>query len=356
MNQFRQKAITRAIVGERSRLLVLSVVLASCLSGCSREGRFVEQQFRMHTLVEIQVRAPKDDEQNARAAMAAAFDAIARVEHELSWFENDNDLARIRTAAPGTIIPVSQWTWDAIAYARTITRETDGLYDVCAGPVIRLWGFGPDTNTHVPTDNDLQAALQRTGSDKLVMLDGQRAVSTVVAGVEMDLSSLAAGVAVDRAAEALLAAGYSNFLVNGGGEIRVSSTGAKTWQIGIQIPAEDATTGEFLTNRVVKLKNGSVSTSGSYRNFFKAGTNSYAHIVNPKTGRPVMSDIVSITTLASNCTVADAWSTALFTMPAEQAVALADQRGDVACLVVQAPVQGSKAFRFTASKTFDWSR
>ena len=184
------------------------------------------------------------------------------------------------------------------------------------------------------------------------MLDGPRAVSSVVADVEVDLSSLAAGFAVDRAAEALLACGCSNFLVNGGGEIRAASTSDKTWRIGIQVPAEDAGLDQFFPDRVIKMKNGSVSTSGSYRNFFKAGTNAYAHIVNPKTGRPVMSDTVSVTTWATTCTIADAWSTALFTMPASNAVALAERRSDVSCLIVQIPEKGGRKFRFTASKGF----
>ena len=325
---------------------------AACLAACSRQEKFVEQRYQMHTVVEIQVLAPKSEAAATRAAMAAAFDAMAKVERELSWFEEGNDLARIRAAAPGTVVPVSQWTWDSLVLARGITSETDGLYDVCAGPIIRLWGFGPKATKSVPTDAEIKEALAHTGSDNLVMIEGQHAVSSVVAGVDVDLSSLAAGFAVDRASEALLSMGCSNFLVNGGGEIRSSSTGGKTWRIGIQVPAEDAAVDVYFPDRVIALKNGSVSTSGSYRNFFKAGTNAYAHIVNPKTGVPIKSETVSVTSWSTNCTLADAWSTALFTLPASNAVALADAHADVSCLIVLSPEKGGKKFRFIASKKF----
>lgn len=334
----------------RSASVFILLIAMAC--GCSRQEKFVEQRMQMATVVEIQVLAPPSDEAGARKAMDAAFKAIAAVERELSWFEKSNDLARIRSAQPGDILKLTDWTWGSLKLARSITAETDGIYDVCAGPVIRLWGFGPDKKRRVPTEEQIQEALRRTGADKLVLLDSQQAVSTVVAGVEVDLSSLAAGFAVDRAAEALFACGYSNFLVNGGGEIRMSSTGSKTWRIGIQVPSEDAAIDDFFPNRVIKLGNGCVSTSGSYRNFFAAGTNAYAHIVNPHTGRPVQSDTVSVTTWATNCTLADAWSTALFALPVDKALALADRLPEIECLIVQVPEKGSKKFRFLESRDF----
>ena len=334
------------------RLCGAALLICASLCSCSRQEKFVEQRMQMATVTEIQVLAPARDEARARAAMQSAFAAIDAVEANLSWFKPDSDPARIRRAQPGEVVKVSPWTFQSLELARSITKLTDGIYDVCAGPIIRLWGFGPGKTNRVPTDAELAAALLRTGMDKLVLLGAQQAVSSVVAGVDVDLSSLAAGFAVDRAAEALLAAGYSNFLVNGGGEIRTSSLGRKVWRIGVQVPTEDSAPGEYMQDRVLKLRTASISTSGSYRNFYKAGTSTYAHIVNPKTGRPLRSDTVSVTTWAENCTLADAWSTALFAVPVERAIELANRLPEVECLVVQHPASGNKSFRFLYSDAF----
>ena len=188
--------------------------------------------------------------------------------------------------------------------------------------------------------------------DKLVLLPNRNAVSTVVAGVQCDVSSLAAGLAADEAARILFEHGYSNFLVNAGGEIRTSSAGEKTWSVGVQVPTPDSRANEYIKNRVIKMKTGSVSTSGSYKKFFTRGTNTYTHIVNPRTGRPIQSDTISVTVLANECMVADGWSTALFCLPADEAIVLAEQTPGIECLVVERPSAGEDTFRFKASKNF----
>jgi len=322
------------------------------LSACSRMHKFVEERVQMSTIVQIQVLAPPRDAPRVHAAMRHAFAAIAAVEQELSWFRTNNDLARIRSAQPGEIISVTSWTWHALILARHIHEKTDGIYDVCAGPLIRAWGFGPGKTNRVPSDAELAAARARSGMDKLILLPSLHAVSTTVAGVEVDLSSLAAGFAVDRAAEVLWAHGISNFLVNGGGEIRVASSGQKIWRVGIQVPDENAPDDLYLRDRVIPLRHGAVSTSGSYRNFHASGTNRFIHIINPRSGHPLQTSTLSVTTWADTCTRADAWSTALFCLSVSQALACAEAEPALECLIVEAPAPGSHSYRFHYSSGF----
>lgn len=306
----------------------------------------------MATIVQIQVLAPRRAAPHVHAALRDAFAAIDAVEQELSWFRTNNDLARIHAAQPGEIVTLSPWTWQALLLAREIHEKTDGMYDVCAGPIIRAWGFGPGKTNRIPEDTELAAARARSGMDKLVFLPHLQAVSTVVSGIEVDLSSLAAGFAVDRAAETLFAHGFSNFLVNGGGEIRVSSIGSKLWRIGIQVPEENAPDYLYFRDRVVSLRSGAISTSGSYRNFHLAGTNRFIHIINPRTGRPLLTSTVSVTTYADTCTRADAWSTALFCLPVSQALARAEHEPNLECLIVEAPAPNAHTFTFHSSSRF----
>jgi len=321
-------------------------------SACGRLHKFVEERLQMSTIVQIQVLAPARDATRVRTAMRDAFAAIDAVEQELSWFRTNNDLARIRSAQPGEIISVTSWTWHALILARDIHKKTDGIYDVCAGPLIRAWGFGPGKTNRVPDDAELAAARARSGMDKLILLPHLHAVSTTVAGVEVDLSSLAAGFAVDRAAETLLSHGMSNFLVNGGGEIRVASSGHKIWRVGIQVPDENAPDDLYLRDRVIALRHGAVSTSGSYRNFHLAGTNRFIHIINPRSGLPLHTSTISVTTWADTCTRADAWSTALFALNISQALARAEAEPALECVIVELPAPASRSYRFHYSSGF----
>lgn len=322
------------------------------LAACTRMEKFVEERVQMSTIVQIQVLAPARDAARIQVAMRDAFAAIDAVEQELSWFRTNNDLARIRAALPGQIIPLTNWTWQALLLARELHHKTDGLYDVCAGPLIRAWGFGPGKTNRIPDQAELTAARACSGMDKLVLLPQVQAVSTTVAGVEVDLSSLAAGFAVDRAAETLLAHGLRDFLVNGGGEIRVSSSGKKIWRIGIQVPDENAPDDLYLRDRIIALRRGAVSTSGSYRNFHASGTNRYMHIINPRTGQPVQTSTLSVTTWADDCTRADAWSTALFCLSISQALARTEAEPALECVIVEAPAPGTRAYRFHYSRGF----
>jgi len=319
---------------------------------CSRVERFLAQRFAMNTIVEIQVIESSRRAAEVQNAMDLAFDAIARVEQELSWFEPSNELARIRAARPGELIPVSPLLLGTLQHAEQLWRLTSGRYDVCAGPIIRAWGFGPGKTNREPTHAEIAEALRRSGMHNLALLPAQSAVSTCVAGVEIDVSSLAAGAAVDAAVDVLSRHGLRSFLVNGGGEIRVCSDGDKTWRIGIQIPEETARDSDYFHDRVISLKEGSISTSGSYRNFHKFGSNVYVHIVDPRSGQPLQSDTVSVTTWAPDCTSADAWSTALFTLPAEAALALTERMPDLECLIVLRPLPGTTTFRFLSSAGF----
>ncbi len=306
----------------------------------------------MATVVEIQVMAMPRAAVDVQRAMQAAFAAIDNVEQQLSWFLPSNDVARIRAARLGTLVPVTTQTMDCLRFAQELWRYTSGSYDVCAGPLIRAWGFGPGKTNRVPDATELAAARARSGMDKLVRLPEQQAVSTVVAGVEVDLSSMAAGVAVDRAAEQLLQHGFTNFLVNGGGEIRVSSDGSKTWHVGIQVPDAHAMDGAYLRDRIIAMQRGAVSTSGSYRNFYQRGSNSVMHIIDLRSGTPLQTETISVTTWAPDCTSADAWSTALFTMPATDAIALAEHVTNLECLIIVRPAPGTNVLGFFTSRGF----
>jgi thiamine biosynthesis lipoprotein len=329
-----------------------ALAAAVLLTACSRVERLSAVREAMGTFVEIKAEVPAAQAGQARAAISAAFDVVEAVEAATSHYRDDSDIAAIAAAEAGQAVPVAEWTYRCLELAREVTEATGGRYDVTAGPLVNLWGFGPDPASGVPGADVISNALRTVGMAHVVLLPGRAAVSTVVAGIQVDLSSVAKGLAADAAAEELLARGLSNILVNAGGEIRTASTGTKTWRVGIQVPREGARADEVFGDRVLAMQNGCVATSGSYRRYFTSGSTTYSHIIDPRTGRPLQTRTVSVTVRAARCGRADAWATGLFTLSAEEGVRLAEGVRGIECLIVERPLEEGGAFEFHSTGNF----
>jgi len=306
----------------------------------------------MGTFVNIQVLATPDSKEKVKKAINSAFDEIDKLETKASRFLEESDPAKIEKLKPDEVLIVSPWSWKCFQIADEVTKKTKGLYDITSGPLVDLWGFGRNKIWTIPDPEKIDSVLKIVGWEKICMLDSMHAVSVSVTGVQIDLSSVAKGLAADIAVEKIKEHGLSNILVNAGGEIRTSSSGEKVWRVGIQIPEENLLTQNYLEDRVVKIKNSAVATSGSYLNYFKNGANKYSHIINPITGRPFQTETVSVTVLAKSCAAADAWATGLFTLPAEEAIALANQTPEIDCMIIERPLPDKDKFRFHFTELF----
>ncbi|MCK5853086.1 FAD:protein FMN transferase [bacterium] len=328
------------------------IILIISISACSKNEnkKFAEQRSYMHTFVEIQVIAK--DKEKVQQAVNKAFNAIAEAETNTSRFIAGNDLSKIKNAGQNELINVSEYTLKCLTIAKEISKKTDGKYDVTIAPLVELWGFGKNKTKKIPAKKEINIAKEKIGSDKFIVLYHKHSVSTTVANLDIDLSSVAKGVAVDAAAETLLRCGFSDFLINAGGDIRTSSSGEKIWQVGIQTPRENVALKDIIEDDILKIKNKAVATSGNYRNYFKEGTNTYSHIINPNTGVPVKTTVLSVTVTAPTCAEADAWATAFFTLTPANALQLANTIPDVECFIIERPEKGDKNFRFHQSKGF----
>jgi len=304
----------------------------------------------MNTFVEIQIIAK--NKKQAQKAVNKAFDAVGEAETNTSKFIAVSDLSKIKNAGQNEIIKVSDYTLKCLTLAKKISKHTDGKYDVTISPLVELWGFGKNKTKRIPSEIEINNAKEKIGSNKFITLYNENAVSTTVDNLDIDLSSIAKGAAVDAAAEKLFECGFSNFLVNAGGEIRTSSSGKKVWSVGIQTPRENVAPTDIIEDDIMKVKNKAIATSGNYRNYFKEGTNTYSHIINLKTCAPVKTKVLSVTVIAPTCAEADAWATAFLTLAPDEAIQLANTIPDVECFIIERPSSGSKKFRFHQTKGF----
>ena len=250
---------------------------------------------------------------------------LEEVNASMSTWRDDSEISRFNAAAPGEWAEVSPAFANVFEMARTVSEASGGAYDVTVGPLVDLWGFGAtdaglNLEDSVPAQEAIDAAMGRVGQDR-VEFDRQRPALRKSAEVSLDFSSIAKGYGVDRVAEWLESRGIHRYLVEVGGEIRVSGANPhdRPWRIAVERP--DSSAREVMAT--VRLEDASIATSGDYRNFFEVDGVRYSHTIDPRTGRPLRHDLVSVTVIHPSATMADAWATALTVLGAEQALALA---------------------------------
>lgn len=263
---------------------------------------------------------------------------LDRVVSQMSTWEADSDLSRFNRAPVGTwhVLPGELVT--VLSYALSVAEASGGAYDPTIGPLVNLWGFGPDPKrTAEPAVNDLDAARSRCGWRQVLVEPEERRVFQP-GGLYIDLSAVAKGFGVDQAARYLLKIGVNDFLIEVGGELR--GEGAKPdgtpWWVALERPPSGALAP---TETVAALHGLSIATSGDYRKFTEIDGRRLSHTIDPRTGRPVAGKPASVTVLHADCMRADALATAITVLGADEGMRFAEKQG-VAALSLMRTRQG----------------
>jgi FAD:protein FMN transferase len=264
---------------------------------------------------------------------------LERIVAEMSTWETGSDISAFNRAPAGSWHGLPRNFFHVLEYALGVARDTDGAYDPTVSPLVALWGFGAHASAPaVPTDDEIAVARASVGWNRVV-LDPSTKAAKQPGGARLDLSSVAKGFAVDQVAEVLRGAGYGNFLVEIGGELR--GEGVKPdgmpWWVALERPPAASTNDTPLSDVVVALNGLSVATSGSAEHFFDANGRRFSHTVDPRTGAPVAHGLVSVTVLHRECMHADALSTALTVLGPDDGVAHALRIGLAARFVTAGP-------------------
>ncbi|MGA6927177.1 MAG: FAD:protein FMN transferase [Desulfosarcina sp.] len=225
--------------------------------------------------------------------------------------------------------------------ADQIYRITGGAWDGTLDPLINLWGFGRQgVVDRIPDENAIRQAMAHVGFER-IRLDPAGTIFKADPLLTLDLASIAKGYGVDVIAQLLDNRGFSHFLVEIGGEVyaRGRRRDGRPWRVGINRPDKNAALTDVY--KALSLTDRAMATSGDYRIFIQIGDHAYAHVLDPRTGRPATNGVVSATVLAPTCTVADGLATALMVMGPEKGVALVNRLASVECLIVVRQSDGS---------------
>ncbi|TAA47561.1 FAD:protein FMN transferase [Corallincola spongiicola] len=245
------------------------------------------------------------------------------VNDQMSTYRQDSELSRFNQYQGLQPFTVSAATSEVVKEALRLGEQTKGALDVTIGPLVNLWGFGPQARPEeTPTAAEIAEAKARMGYQQLTVTAAHSLQKSAV-DLYVDLSAIAKGYGVDSVADLLDSLGYRNYLVEVGGELRTRGDNLQgnKWRIAVEKPD----TQSRMVQRIIEPGDNAVATSGDYRNYFEDGGIRYSHTIDPETGHPINHRLVSATVIAPSCMTADGLATALMVMGPEKGRLFAEQ-------------------------------
>lgn len=292
----------RAIVRRKFLVSLILFLSFAQLWGCEKQPKR-ESEFIMGTFVEVVSNDPR--------AVDIVFSEFKRLESLFNLFDEESELARLNSV--GSLMASSE-LFEVLKNAKEFYVITAGAFDVTVAPVSLLWKKAIKKQG-LPADEDVKEALGLVGFDYVYLDEKTQGVRLLKDGSKIDLGGIAKGYALDKAVAKLKEANVSSALLNAGGELyALGENNGRMWNIAIQDPRVE----KHLIEKM-PVKNMAVATSGDYEQFFEFKNKRYSHIIDPKTGYPADSGIVSATVIAASATIADALATSFIILGREKA-------------------------------------
>jgi thiamine biosynthesis lipoprotein len=280
---------------------------------------FKRTQIFLGTIVEIQV--SDEDEQVAEKAISQAFAEVKRIDDLFTTYKEESPVWKINNNRD-TLIKVDDEIYNLLVLCDSVTRLSEGCFDVSLDNLTKAWGFYTD-NPLLPTKAAIDSALNSSGWNNIQLKENQTIIRRKNVG--LNFGAIAKGYAVDKAIDVLKKSGIKKALVNAGGEIKVIGN---DWKVGIQHPRD-----ERGIVAVVKLNDMTVATSGDYEQYFEQDGIRYHHIIDPKTGYPARG-LQSVTVINESNTFADALATAVFVMGKEKGMRLIENLNNIEAMII----------------------
>lgn len=267
----------------------------------------------------------------ALAAIEAASNRIKDLEQTISSWRPASDIARLNESAGIREVVVSADTMTLLKQSKAVTQETGGAFDITIGPVWNLWPFARKDRTGIPSDEEIRQQLALVGSDNLVLDDTKHTAFLTKKGMYVNLGAIGKGYAADLGIQIMKERGIKRAAISASGDIYLLGTKQSgPWVVDIEHPRwEGRTLEKFVAGDVA------IATSGDAKQYVMHEGKRYGHILNPATGLPV-DHAQSVTIVATNATLADAYATAVYVMGPQKGIEWVNARNDIQALVVDA--------------------
>jgi thiamine biosynthesis lipoprotein len=304
---------------------LFSIIFLGLFFSCQQDDHFVTKRiegYALGTTYSISFNAENLEETFVEHKVDSLFTVLNQ---SLSTYIPTSDISKINRG--DSLLVVDDHFVTVYKQATEIWNTTEGFFDPTVGALVNAYGFGPGKKLNTLSTQQLDSILQFTGWDK-TKLNTNNTILKTHPKLYFDFNALAKGYAVDVLANYLRHLKVTSFLVEIGGEIVAQGKSLKSnsfWKVAIDDPqqGEDRT---FI--QIITLENEALATSGNYRKFSINETTGeqWVHSINPKTGKAIPSNVLSVSVLAENCMKADAYATALMVMPLQQAKVLIEKQ------------------------------
>jgi thiamine biosynthesis lipoprotein len=312
--------------------LFFLILIVSCVWTNDRNNIFDFSGSTMGTTYTIKVR--KDlSEFNYDKLQSKVDSVLKEVNNQMSTWQKDSEISRFNNYKKTDWFPISHDFAYVLKQAKEVSKISGGAFDFTVGPLVNLWGFGPNSKGYeVPSEDEIEKAKSEIGYGKIAVKTNPPAVKKEMQNMYCDLSAIAKGFGVDKVAEILNSFGLNNFMIEIGGEVRTAGRNQNDspWKIGISTPD-----GGFEIEKVLEVSNLSVATSGDYRNYFEKNGVRFSHTIDPRTGRPITNILASVSVVYPDCTFADAMATAIDVLGPEAGYKLAVEKKLPVLLIVR---------------------
>lgn len=233
----------------------------------------------------------------------------------LSLYQDSSILSKVNRNE--NVIP-DKYFVEAFNRSLQISELTEGAFDITVGPLVKAWGFGPDSQKNF-SESIRDSLLKLVGMDKVRLINGR--VVKDDPGITLDFNAIAQGYSVDVISNYFTRLGIKSYLVEIGGEVRVrGNKGGILWRIGIDRPADNNMLPGNDLQAIISLEDQSLATSGNYRKFFVENGIKYSHTIDPRTGYPARNQLLSATIIADSCSTADGIATACMVMGKDKTI------------------------------------
>ena len=330
--------------------LLFIFLIVAFFAGCSgKENPVIKiNGFTMGTTYSITVVNSENSNKIKFDTLKRKIDSVlVEVNNKMSTYQKDSELSVFNESKDTSWHPISNDLFTVVSEGRRISALTDSSFDISAGPIVNLWGFGPEARpTKIPTKDEVLQRRSFVGLSKYELSESPVRMKKHHKDLYVDLSSIAKGFGVDEVGRLLSKLKFENYMVEIGGEVVTGGVNAENseWKIGISTPD-----GSSHIQKIVKLSGNALATSGDYRNYFEENGVRYSHTVDAKTGKPITHNLASVSVIYDNCMSADGIATALNVVGEKKGLELA-QKNNWAVLFI---VKDGDGFKEVMTKEFE---
>ncbi len=320
------------------KFMLLSILMVGLTCACSSQNEVrTEHMLTGRTMgTTYHIKIVSDQTADMTQVQSKVDDRLAQINRSMSTYQKNSEISLFNQYTQlNTPFKISRDFMAVMVQASQLYQMSEGAWDGTVKPLVNLWGFGSASPLQrMPAAQAIVDARRQVGFDAIAIDPKDSYLLKKRDNISLDLASIAKGFGVDQVARLLETLGFSDYLVEIGGEVFAAGhrPNGKPWRVGINRPQPEAKADAVY--KIIEIENKAMATSGDYRNFQIIEGHAYSHIIDPRTGYPVQNGVVSTSVIADNCTLADGLATALMVMGPDKAMALLDRLPGVEGLVI----------------------